>query len=75
MPNCGELGHIALISKSKPVNKFQRSSQANKKPFGTKHQYPNRGQRTNKVTAKNDEQKLPVKWVNYNSSLLEELSN
>ena len=42
----------------KSVKKFQRSRQENKKPFGANHQYTSRG-RTNKVTATNEEQKLP----------------
>ena len=60
--NSGKLGHIAPICKLKSDKKIiQRNSQANKKPFGAKHQYPNRGQRTNKVaaTATNGKQKLP----------------
>ena len=57
--NCDKLGHIAPVCESKSVKKFQRISLANKKPFGAKHQYPNRGQRTNKMTATNDKQNLP----------------
>ena len=57
--NCGKLDHIAPIGKLKLVKKFPRSSLANKNPFGAKHQYLNRGQRTNKVTSTNDEQKVP----------------
>ena len=39
---------IAPVCKSKSAKKFQRSSLANKKPFGAKPKYPNRGQRTNR---------------------------
>ena len=53
-----ELGHITSICKSTSLKTFQRSSLANIKALRSKRQYPNCGQRMNKVTAINDEQKL-----------------
>ncbi len=56
---CVMFGQIASVCKPKSVKIFQRSIQANKKHFGSKHQYPDGGQRMNKVTVTNVKQKLP----------------